>query len=306
MLMDASSLPPGILCAAPTPFDRQGDIDDGAAAELASFYSTSGVQGIFVLGTASEAMLMDPPERRRVAELFVGAVAGGTPILLHCGTPATRSTIALAQHGVELGVAGLAAIAPYYYRHDGVTVEAHYRSVAEAVPSLPLYVYDNPGTVGYAVGAATVGRLVETVPNIVGVKDTGDSLGRVTRYLAMPVPPAVYTGNNDLIFPSLMVGARGAVSALAGALPELVAAVHGRWAAGEIDEARRLQLLLARVMTALQDLPYLGAIKWLARDRGIPAGSTRAPQRELTDGEADRFRQRLDGISALAEWRRPI
>lgn len=302
--MDGSLLPNGILCAAPTPFDARGDVDEVALAELAGFYPSAGVQGLFALGTASEAMLMDPAERRRVAELLVGTAGEGTSILLHCGTTATRSTIDLARHGAELGVTGVAAIAPYYYRHDVASVEAHFETVAAAVPSLPLYIYDNPGTVGYAVGTGTVGRLIESVPNVVGVKDTGDSLGRVTRYLSMPAPPAVYTGNNELIFPSLMVGARGAVSALAGALPELVAAIHSRWASGELEEARRLQLLVARVMAALQDLPYLGAIKWLARERGIPAGQTRPPQRNLTEAAGKLFRARLDAVPDLREWLR--
>lgn len=303
--MDGSELPRGILCAAPTPFDHRGDVDEGALVELAAFYASSGVDGLFVLGTASEAMLMEPDERRRVAEVVVGALGADLPVLLHCGTPATRSTVGLARHAVDLGVAGVAAIAPYYYTHDAVAVEGHFRAVAEAAATVPLYLYDNPGAVGYAIGAGTVARLLEAEPSIVGVKDTGDSLGRVTRYLAMSSPPAVYTGNNELIFASLAVGARGAVSALSGALPELVAAIHGRWAAGEADEALRLQLLVARVMGALADLPYLGGIKSLARDRGIPVGRTRPPQRDLTEAEADRFRERLDAVPGLAEWRRP-
>jgi dihydrodipicolinate synthase/N-acetylneuraminate lyase len=299
-------LPAGILCAAITPFDRDGDVDEKALVELVEFYSRSGVQGIFGLGTASESMLLESSDRMAIAERLVEAIDGRCGLLLHCGTPDTRSAVALGRHGRSIGIGNVAAIAPYYFAYGAPAVKAHYRELAEALPDSRVYVYDNPERVGYEVGVATVAELVRTVPNIVGVKDTGDSVGRVTRYLALEDPPDVYTGNNELIYATLAVGARGAVSALASAVPELVGAIYGRWQAGEHEEALRLQLLVARLMAVLAGFPYLGAIKALARLRGLPAGHLRRPQVEVDEAGAALLLERVKAIDDLDDWVAPV
>ena len=301
--MAALQLGRGILTAAVTPFGPGGAVDAGALADLAEFYAKAGVQGVFALGTAGEAMLMDSGERRFVAERLSEALDGRLPVLLHCGTPDTGTTVALARHAAGLPVAQLAAIAPFYYRYATRELEAHFLAVAGA-SDLPLYVYDNPATVGYEVGVTSMSRLMASSGQIVGVKDTGDSVGRVVGYLALERPPKVYTGNNELIHASLSVGAEGAVSALSATLPELVGSVFTRHEAGDLAGALELQLVVARVMAAIRPFPYIGAIKAIGRLRGLPVGSTRAPQRDLDPQEVDALRDRLARIEGLGEFLR--
>lgn len=296
------STPEGILCAAVTPFATDGSVDGPALKDLIGYYARSGVQGIFGMGTAAEAMLLGPDERIRVTEQLVEALDGQVPLLLHCGTSDTASTIRLTRHAASLGVRAVAAIAPYYFAYGRVELEEHFRAVAEATPELELFVYDNPARVGYAVGVETIARLHRDVSSIVGVKDTGDSVGRVMRYLALAPPPHVYTGNNELVYATLAVGARGAVSALASAVPELVAGIYASWSTGDAEEAMRRQLTVVRLMDAFRDMPYLGAIKWLGRQRGLPTGRNRPPQPELDDSAARELKTRLAAVDGLQPW----
>lgn len=302
----AATTPAGILCAAVTPFDADGAVDEGALRDLLRHYAGSGVQGIFGLGTASESMLLEPSERRRIAEVIVETLGDDLALLLHCGTPDTITTTALAEHAVSIGVTAVAAIAPYYFAYGASEVEAHYRTVAAAIPDAEMFLYDNPARVGYGVGLAAIERLHDEVPNIVGVKDTGDSIGRVMRYLSLPSPLRVYTGNNELVYASLAVGARGAVSALASAVPELMAHIHRSWEAGDEKAAMEAQLLVVRLMGVIRDMPYLGAIKWLGRRRGLPTGRTRAPQPMIDEGRAAELERRLAAIEGLDPWIAPI
>jgi len=115
----------------------------------------------------------------------------------------------------------------------------------------------------------------------------------------------VYVGNNSTIFPALMVGARGAVSAMANAVPELVVAVYERWTEGRLDEARECQYALARITAALSGVPFIGGVKYLMHRRGLAPGGTRAPQRMLTPDQAELVDRRLAAWPDVLPWLEP-
>src|SRR4029453_13533961 len=123
-------------------------------------------------------------------------------VLVHCGAPDTKTAAELARHAGELGVAGVATVAPYYFAYGPDDLFRHFVTVAEASSGTANYLYENPERVGYSLGVSVVTRLVNEVPNIRGIKDTGDSIGRLQSYLAQPgTPPEIYTGNNMTILP---------------------------------------------------------------------------------------------------------
>lgn len=305
--MTRPRVPPGILCSLITPLSEDEGPDGPALARLVDAQVASGVHGLFVLGTAGEGMLLSPEERKRVLELVVEAAGGRIPVVVHCGAPDTRTARDLAAHAAALGVAGIATIAPYYFRYEPAHLFEHFRAVAEAAPEVDHYVYDNPERVGYSVGVEVVTRLVREVANVRGVKDTGDSIGRITTYVAGPgARPEVYVGNNLIILPGLVIGARGAVSALANAVPELVVRVFDLWRGGHLDEARQAQLLLARLQSLLAGMPLVASVKHLVALRGLPAGRPRAPQSPLDPEGAARLEERLAADEELRSWLGPV
>ena len=102
------------------------------------------------------------------------------------------------------------------------------------------------------------------------------------------------------------MGARGAVSAMANAVPELVGAVYRGWADGQLDEARRLQYDLARLTAALAGVPFVGGVKHLMARRGLPSGGCRAPQALLSPEQADVVDGRIAGSEGLSRWLEPV
>jgi dihydrodipicolinate synthase/N-acetylneuraminate lyase len=299
--------PSGIVCSLVTPFARDERPDLGALGELLDVQVDKRVHGLFLLGTAGEGLLLTPQERMDTAEFAVERVGGRVPILLHCGAADTVTACRLAEHAQGLGVSAEAAVGPYFYSYGPESLFEHYRRLAEAAPAIGHYVYENPERVGYAVGVETIVRLVREVAGIRGVKDTGDSIARIGRYLAAAEGEIdVYAGNNELVVPALVVGARGAVSAIASAVPELMVEVYERWAAGRLDEALELQRTVSRLHLCLEGMPYLGAIKYLARRRGLPAGGLRAPQPDVSPQQAAEIDRRLDSTPELGPWLEPL
>jgi dihydrodipicolinate synthase/N-acetylneuraminate lyase len=299
--------PPGILCALITPFDDEGSPDPIALDALVDFQIDRGMHGLFVLGTTGEGPLLDPGERRRVAEMVVERAGGRIPVVIHCGAPDTKTTAGLARHAQDIGADAVAVVAPYYFKYGESALYRHFADVAEAAPRLGLYVYENPGLVGYSAGVRLVTRLVNEVPNILGVKDTGDSIGKLAEYLTQPGrPPEVYTGNNATVLPALVMGARGAVSALANAVPELIAGVYASWSEGRVDDSRAMQFSLARILGSLEGMPFVGGVKHLVDRRGLVAGGTRAPQSLLTASQAAEVDRRLSLFEDVAPWLEPL
>ncbi|HZD73080.1 MAG TPA: dihydrodipicolinate synthase family protein [Actinomycetota bacterium] len=295
--------PAGIVCALATPFRGDGAVDEPALRELVDFQAERGVDALFVLGTTGEGVLLDAGERRRATEVAAEHLRGRLPLVVHCGAADTLTAAALARHAGEAGAVASAAVVPYFFRHGDAELYRHFAALAEAAPGLGHYVYENPERVGYAAGVGLVARLVDRVPGILGVKDTGDSVGKLGRYLASPgTPIQVYTGSNLTVLPALVMGARGAVSALANAAPELLAAINRAWRDGDLERARRLQLVLTRLQDCLAGLPYIAAIKYLVGRRGLPAGHSRPPLSTLDAEQAATLDRRLAVHEDLGPW----
>jgi 4-hydroxy-tetrahydrodipicolinate synthase len=298
--------PPGIVCALVTPFRGDGAVDEPALRELVDFQAERGVDALFVLGTTGEGVLLDVAQRRRASEVAAEHLRGRLPLVVHCGAADTRTAAALARHAEEVGAVASAAVAPFFFRYTDAELYRHFAALAEAAPRIGHYVYENPERVGYSAGVGLVARLVDQVPGILGVKDTGDSVGKLGQYLAAPgTPIQVYTGSNLTVLPALVMGARGAVSALANAAPELLVELNRAWCAGDLERARRLQLALTRLQDCVAGLPYIAAIKHLVERRGLVAGRTRPPQPLLDAEQRATLDRRLAAHEDLAPWLGP-
>lgn len=285
----------GIVSSLTTPFQGDQRIDYGAFEELIEFQISSGVHGLFVLGTAGEGLLLGADERRAAAEFVLDKAGGRIPVAIHCGALDTHTTSSLAFHAADAGADAVAVVSPFYFTYDTNALRKHFTEVARAC-SVPFYLYDNPERVGYSLDFEMVHELVRDVENIRGVKDTGDSVARVTRYGTFKDPPVeVYTGNNLIVLPSLLMGATGSVSALASAFPELFVTLYELWKKGDVDEATGVQLTVARLQAVLDGGPYVGGIKYLMRRRGLPSGGMRAPLPDA-GGFTELIDARLEGL----------
>jgi 4-hydroxy-tetrahydrodipicolinate synthase len=293
----------GILCALTTPFGDDEKPDLGAIAELVDRQVSAGVHGLFVGGTSGEGPLMLREERRLITEAILDRVAGRIPVVVHCGAADTRTSEHLARHAEAVGADAVATVAPFFYRPGPSDLFDHFRAVAEAASNVPHYLYENPERVGYSLGVDLVGRLTGRVPNIAGVNDTGDSIGRLMLYLSLlDPPPQVYTGNNALVYPALSIGAVGAVSALANVVPRLFVEIYDAVRDGRASEGLELQRTAVRFQSCFDGVPYVPALKHFLARSGLAAGRSRRPHRALTDEQIRRLEGRVDGFEELGKW----
>jgi 4-hydroxy-tetrahydrodipicolinate synthase len=293
----------GIIAALVTPFDASGNPELGAIQPLVDSQIRSGVHGLFVAGTSGEGPLMSAHERQRVTEATIEAVRGRIPVVVHCGAADTRTTADLAAHAESAGASAIAAVSPYFYAHGPDAIYSHFARVAEAAPSIPHYIYENPERTGYSIGVDAVLRLVGSVPNIRGVKDTGDSVGRLMMYLSLGDPvPEVFTGNNVLVHSALSIGAKGAVSTLANVAPELLVGLYRAFSEGRPAEALEYQKVIVHLQSSLAGLPYVPVIKYLLRLKSLPSGESRAPHLPLSEQQRETLIDRIKAAEQVSWW----
>ena len=270
----------GAIAAAVTPLtDGGGDLDEGAVGPLTRFLAEGGIDGALVCGTTGEGILLSPPERVRVAERFVEARPDGFQVAIHAGAQSTADTVALATHAKEIGADAVAVIAPPYFPLDEPALLEHLRAAAEACGPLPFYVYEFAGRSGYAIPVAVIERLRETSPNLAGLKVSDTPWSAIEPYALEGLD--LFVGSEPLVLEALEHGADGAVSGLATAFPEIVAAlVHDRDAtAGEHVSTLR---------TLLGPIPFHAALKEILVARGVPIRpDVRPPLRPLTPEERE-------------------
>ena len=270
----------GALAAAVTPLAAGGAaLDEDAFAPLVAFYAAAGLDGLLALGTTGEGILLGRQERVWAAELFL---TGSLPVIVHCGAQSTADTVALAEHAAGAGAAGVAVIAPPYFRLDDAALLAHLESAARACMPVPFYVYEFAGASGYAVPPSVVEELRGRVGNLAGLKVSDSPFSAVEPYLLEGLD--VFVGAEALLDQGLARGAAGAVSALAAVFPERVAAVvrspTAEGAAG-----------LGELRAALERYPRHAAFKFVLGLRGVPVREdVRPPLRALTDEEREELR----------------
>jgi len=269
----------GTLAASVTPLLAGGErLDEDAFGPLLERYVTAGLDGVLAFGTNGEGVLFSVEERRQGLRLFVEAAAGRLDVAAHCGAQTTADTVALAADAAEAGATAVAVIGPPYFPLDEPAQLAHFAAAAHACAPLPFYVYEFARTSGYAVALDVLRRLRDEAPNFVGLKVSDAPWEAFEPYLSLGLD--VFVGPESLIHRGISGGAIGAVSALASAFPEEVAAVVANPTEAGAES-------LATLRAAVERFPRQAAMKRILAAQGVPVRSdVRAPLRDLSPAES--------------------
>ncbi|MBI5303165.1 MAG: dihydrodipicolinate synthase family protein [Chloroflexi bacterium] len=284
----------GVFPPIPTPFDVDGNILHDKLKSNITLWSKTGLHGFVVLGSNGEFPFLSEAEKIAVFETARAAIPREQLFLAGAGAESSRTALMLAKRAAECGADAALIVTPNYYKAqmNSATLINHYRVIADAAP-VPIVVYNMPAATGIDIDANTVIELAKH-PNIVGIKDSG---GNVTKFGEMirAVRPdfAVIAGSGSYFYPSLVIGAKATVAALANVAPRETVALYDAFRAGRHDEAREMQLRLIPLNAAVTtrwNIPGLkAAIEEL--NAGYYGGPPRLPLRPLDDENRRLLRQ---------------
>jgi len=281
----------GIITALITPFTQEGNVNEGVLRELVEFQVRSGVHGLYPCGTAGEGPTMSIEQRKRVAEIVVDQVKARIPVVVHIGAINTAMTIQLAKHAEKIGADALGCVTPYYYALDDDAIIEHYRRVVEAV-RIPIFVYNIPHRTTINVTPNLMVKLAK-LPNIVGIKDSSRDFTQFCEYIEkLGKGFAVICGSDALMIPALFMGAKGVISAIANAFPELFVESYDAYKKGNYEKAIGLQYKIIVARRVLAE-PAIAPLKEALKMRGFRAGTVKDPLRSMTEKEITELRDSL-------------
>lgn len=285
----------GSIPALVTPF-KNGAIDRDAFANLIESQISGGSGALVPCGTTGESATLSHAEHREVVELCIEVAGGRVPVIAGAGSNSTREAIELIQHAKTVGADAALVICPYYNKPDQAGLEAHFRAIDDAV-SMPIVMYNVPSRTASDLLPETVGRLAK-LPNIIGIKDASNDLGRVSMHAALTQGEQFtqLSGEDPSSLGHRAMGGTGCISVSANVAPDLCAQMHAAFDAGDLDTARQLDQRLIHIHKAMFFSPSPGPAKYVLAKMGVCSDEVRLP---ITAPDAETC-QRIDDAMAAA------
>ena len=229
----------GIFPALTTPFAADGSVSLADLKHNIQLYNRTSLAGYVVIGSTGESVLLSRAEADAILATVKEAAARGKKLIAGTGAESTAETIERTKRAAEIGYDAALVKTPYYYKpvYKPEVLIAHYRRVADA-SRIPVLLYSVPQFTGIALEAPEVAALAEH-PNIIGIKESSGNVQRAEEIIvATPPDFQILVGSAATIYPSLMLGARGGILALASALPEKCVELYELARAGQHEKAR--------------------------------------------------------------------
>lgn len=287
----------GIYPALTTPFDRQGAVSLSDLKHNIHRYNAVDLAGYVVLGSTGESVLLSRAEGESILAAVREAADKSKRLIAGTGAESTAETIAKTKRAAELGYDVVLVKTPYYYKpaYKPAVFARHYRAVADASP-IPVLLYSVPVFTGIALESADVIALSEH-PNIVGIKDSSGDVRRVVETIAgTPAEFQTLVGAASTVLSCLAIGARGAILALACALPEKCVALYKMFKQGQVEAARELQLGLVKASQVMVSEMGIAGVKYAMDLREYRGGQPRLPLLPLQEEQKKRLSAMLASL----------
>ena len=269
----------GIFPPLTTPFDHAGEIYDAKVRFNVEKLNVLGLAGYVVGGSTGESVMLSQTEKQRLWGLVAEHAKPGKTLIAGTGVESVKGTLELTRVAAHAGYAVAMVRTPHYYRGLLNTTEAqltYYRAVADSSP-LPVLIYNFPQATVLDISAEAVIQLSQH-PNILGIKESSGSMEKVMRMIAECREGfQVLVGSAPTLYPSLMVGACGAILAFANAAPYAAITIWEAFRTREHEAAADWQARIstaARLVTSRYGIPGL---KYAMDLKGYYGGNPRLP-----------------------------
>lgn len=282
----------GIYTALVTPFtEDSSSIDLKSLEKLIEYQISAGISGIVACGSTGESATLTEDEFREVVKKTQSVTKGLIPCVVGIGTNDTRRACELTEYLSTQKVDGLLIVTPPYVKPTQAGIIEHFRKIKAAAKGVPLIAYNIPGRAVANILPETVARLADE-DLIIGIKDSTGSLDQaLDSEFLLKGRISVVAGDDSLILPLMACGGRGAISASANAIPEILVALCKFFESGDVYKARECQLKALPIIRALfmetNPIPVKAALK----ERGIiSCGSVRLPLTNAQNSTIERLK----------------
>jgi len=288
----------GVIPPMITPFNLNGDVDNDCLQELVGFLMNH-VHGLFICGTYGSGPLMELEQRKKVAEIVSKKITGKIKLVVHVGTTNTKSAVKLAKHAQDVGASFISSVPPYYYSHNNNEIMEYFSKLVDSV-NIPVYVYNNPKTVGYAVSADLLNKLADI--GISGVKDSSFDIIVLNDYIRKIRKSGfdVVLGTEAMFLPASLLGIKAYIPGLGNVFPELMVEFYDYCMNNNFEKAKEIHnkvLALREIMhSAGANIP---AVHEMLKFRKINAGIPKSPYLPLSKEISNSIHEKLRSAGVI-------
>ena len=282
----------GIFTANIVIYDEQGRIDHGEMERYIAWLIDAGIHGLYPNGSTGEFVRLSSEERRDVVRLIAEVNQGRVPILAGASEANIRDVLRMAEYYADLGADAISLVPPYYYRISDASLYEYFAEIARHSP-LDILLYNIPQFT-QELPLDTMEQLLG-FERIFGTKDSSRDLPRIVntmdRLRRQRPDYVVLNGCEEILLPSIVMGANGGTTATSGIVPEIIVELYDRAVAGDLERARELQYrLLPLINLMLLGVNFPEGFKTGVAVRGFEAG----PPRTVLSAEERNYLLRLE------------
>lgn len=263
-----------------TPFTNEG-VNYDALGKLIDFQLENSTDAIIICGTTGENATMPDDEHLEVVRYTIDRVNKRIPVIAGTGSNYTEHAIFMTKEVEKMGADGVLCVTPYYNKTTQKGLIASYTAIAEST-SLPVIMYNVPSRTGVNMFPETV-KVLSEIDNIVGLKEASGNMSQVLKIMSLCPELDIYSGEDALIAPIMMMGGKGVISVLANVAPKETHLMTEKLLKGEFEEAKKMQLDALELVDALFCEVNPIPVKTAMRLMGFDAGQLRLPLVEMDE-----------------------
>lgn len=268
----------GSAVAIVTPFndDPQKTVNYDKLGEIIEFQLENNTDAIVICGTTGESATMNDEEHLQVIKYAIDKVAKRVPVIAGTGSNDTAHGVRLSVEAEKMGADALLHVTPYYNKTTQKGLKEHFRAMADAV-NIPIILYNVPGRTSMNLLPQTVFEL-SSHPNIVAIKEASGDVAQaieIRRLCGDTID--IYSGNDDIILPLNVIGAKGVISVLANICPQETHDMCQTYFDGDIQGSQDLQINYKKLIDALFKEANPIPVKEAMNLMGMGVGPVRLP-----------------------------
>ncbi len=285
----------GVICAVVTPFGADDQVDESCLRSHIEFLIQAGVDGLLVTGGCGEFLNLDDGERQRVMRAALDAARHRVPVIIGILSPDTRHVCLLARQAADAGADAVMVLPPYYVSPSAIAIRDHFVRVAGEC-GLPIVLYNNPARTNINMDLHLLLQLTQS-EQVVAIKDCDRDLTRISEKLhALGERAQLLSGEDDLAFPTLMLGAPGGIWATANLFPKIFIDMYRAVKAGNADVARHCHYRLLPLWKACLVPDHPAALKAAMAMCFRPVGKARPPMPPASKAQLAAIRSALAAV----------
>ena len=271
----------GIITPMLTPFKQDGTPDIEGTNVLIDYLKKTGVSGLFPLGSTGLFPYLFSEERVNFLQQ-VNDNKADLKVFAGIGSSNTEECIKFARNASDIGVDVLVLMPTYYIHPSPDEIYRHFSMVLDKVDR-DLFIYNIPQLAGEFIPIDVIEKLKNEYSHVVGLKESSGDMRYFSKIMQFSDSNfSIFQGQDDLLLPSLSIGADGGVCGLTNFSDDIVS-IYRKFREGDIPGAQKIQMKSNAVMRVINSANFPSGYYYAFYRKFGLNGGYRAPMIEPSE-----------------------